>query len=171
VDLEKRVLKVGKSKTENGTDRPIPLTQPAWAALELWASRFSDRQPEHFVFPSCENGKIDLAQPVSHWRTAWSRACKDAGLPGLGFHSLRHSAVTKLLENGVPFAVVAQIAGWAPSTAVRMAKRYGHIRPEIQRAALDKIATDEILPRPKIARGGDNIGYSRSDVLTSVLRN
>jgi hypothetical protein len=51
---------------------------------------------------------------------------------------------TKLLENGTAFAVVAQILGWSASTAVRMAKRYGHIRPEVQRQALEGTATTEI---------------------------
>jgi hypothetical protein len=44
------------------------------------------------------------------------------------------------------FAVVAQILGWSASTAVRMTKRYGHIRPEVQRQALVAAATSEIQP-------------------------
>jgi integrase len=67
-----------------------------------------------------------------------------SSIAGLRFHDLRHTAATKLLENGAPFAVVAQILGWSASTAVRMAKRYGHIRPEVQRRALDGITTAEI---------------------------
>jgi hypothetical protein len=46
-----------------------------------------------------------------------------------------------MLENGVPIATVAQVLGWSASTAIRMAKRYGHIRPEAQRQALEGIAT------------------------------
>jgi len=34
----------------------------------------------------------------------------------------------------------------APQRTVRMAKRYGHIRPEVQRQALDAVATAEIGP-------------------------
>jgi integrase len=49
------------------------------------------------------------------------------------FHDLRHSTATKLLEQGTPVAVVAQILGWSASTAVRVATRFGHIRPEAQR--------------------------------------
>ena len=37
--------------------------------------------------------------------------------------------------------LVSQILGWSASTAVRMAKRYGHIRPEVQRQALVAVAT------------------------------
>jgi integrase len=144
LNLGDRLLKVGDSKTDAGKGRPVPLTQPAWAALQIWASRFADRNPEHFVFPACENGQIDLDQPIANWRSAWRRACGEAGLVGLRFHDLRHTAATKLLEKGTPIAVVAQILGWSASTAVRMAKRYGHIRPEVQRHALDAVATLEI---------------------------
>jgi integrase len=144
LDLENRVLRVGESKTAAGKGRPIPLTQPAWAALDMWASRFPDRKPEYFVFPACENGRIDSQRPIANWRTAWRRACREAGLDGLRFHDLRHTAATKLLEEGTPIAVVAHILGWSASTAVRMAKRYGHIRPEVQRQALNAVATAEI---------------------------
>ena len=135
---------VGESKTEAGSGRAVPLVQPAWAVLAFWASRFPNRPPEHFVFLACETGKIDPEWPIANWRTAWRRACRQAHLPGLGFHDLRHTAATKLLEQGTPFAVVAQILGWAASTAVRMAKRTGHIRPEVQRQALEAVATPEI---------------------------
>ena len=111
LDLENRVLKVGESKTEAGKGRPVPLTQPAWAALDVWASRSPDRKPEHFVFPACENGQVDPQRPIVNWRTAWRRACREAALDGLRFHDLRHMAATKLLEQGTPIAVVAQILG------------------------------------------------------------
>ena len=62
-------------------------------------------------------------------------------LEGIRFHDLRHSAATKMLENGVPLATVTQVLGWSASTAIRMAKRYGHIRPEAQRQALESIVT------------------------------
>jgi integrase len=63
-------------------------------------------------------------------------------LAGLRIHDLRHTAATKLLELGTPIVVVAQILGWSASTAVRMTKRYGHIRPETQRRALDAVAME-----------------------------
>jgi len=144
VDLASRVLIVGESKTDAGRGRPIPLIQPAWAALEMWACRFPRRKAGQFVFPACENGQMDPERPIENWRTAWRHACKEAKLGRLRFHDLRHTAATKLLEQGTPFAIVAQILGWSASTAVRMAKRYGHIRPEVQRAALEGIATAEI---------------------------
>lgn len=43
------------------------------------------------------------------------------------FHDLRRPAVTRMLEAGVPRSVVATVMGWSAATAIRMAKRYGHI--------------------------------------------
>jgi len=143
VDLTKRILRVGESKTKAGAGRYVPLNQPAWAALETWAARFPNHSPKEFVFPSCENGAICAERPIENWRTAWRSVCRAADLRGLRFHDLRHTTVTKLLEHGVPYATVAQVLGWSASTAVRMAKRYGHIRPDAQRRAVDSIATTQ----------------------------
>jgi integrase len=57
------------------------------------------------------------------------------------FHDLRHTGCTRILEAGVPFGVVAEIMGWSASTAVRMAKRYGHIGQAARREAVDKLAS------------------------------
>ncbi len=46
-----------------------------------------------------------------------------------------------MLEAGVPFSVVSDIMGWSASTAVRMAKRYGHIGHSARREAVDKLAS------------------------------
>jgi integrase len=51
VDMIRRVLVAG-IKSKAGKDRPVPLTQPAWAALDLWRSRFPQPKPDDFIFPS-----------------------------------------------------------------------------------------------------------------------
>ena len=53
------------------------------------------------------------------------------------FHDLRHNAVTRLLEGGIPYPVVASMMGWSAATAIRMAKRYGHIGSNALRDAAD----------------------------------
>ena len=55
------------------------------------------------------------------------------------WHDLRHTAVTRLLENGQTLPVVASIMGWSPSTTVRMAQRYGHISTDARRAAMESM--------------------------------
>jgi hypothetical protein len=64
--------------------------------------------------------------PIGSWKTAWKNARKTAKVT-CRFHDLRHSAVTRLLEAGVSFPIVASLLGWSPTTTTKMAKRYGHI--------------------------------------------
>jgi integrase len=94
LDLKNRVLKVSESKTEAGRSRPIPLVQPAWAALDMWASRFPDRKPDQFVFPRCENGRIEPERPIENWRTAWRKACSNADW--LGYASTIYGILQQL---------------------------------------------------------------------------
>ena len=94
IDLFKRTLRVGKSKTEGGSGRPIPLNALVYAALVKWAGRFPESKPEHYVFPTCENAridtqhpgpsKIDPSRPIKSWRTAWRTATRTVKCPKCG---------------------------------------------------------------------------------------
>ena len=72
--------------------------------------------------------------------------------------SLRHSAVTRLLEHGVSFPIVASLLGWSPSTTTKMATRYGHIGNAAHRAAV--AALD---PAAGQRDGGTNEGTASAD--------
>jgi hypothetical protein len=68
------------------------------------------------------------------------QAKADSAKPALlrcRFHDLRHTAVTRLLEGGIPYPVVASMVGWSAATAIRMAKRYGHNGSQALRDAAD----------------------------------
>jgi integrase len=54
---------------------------------------------------------------------AWQKAKKRAGVD-ITFHELRHTWATRMLEEGVPEAIVAELGGW---TSTRMLKTYSHI--------------------------------------------
>ena len=60
------------------------------------------------------------------------------------FHDLRHTAVSRMLNAGVPIAKVAKIASWSPATMVRMAARYGHFSLNELRGAVESISGAEI---------------------------
>jgi integrase len=137
VDLIHRSLIVGKSKTEVGSGRIIPLNQSAAAVLAMWASRTPGASPEHFVFPACENHKINPGKPIASFRTAWRNATKTAGLPGLRFHDLRHTAITKLAESLTSEQTIMAIAG---HVSRRMLEHYSHIRMEAKRTAVEVIS-------------------------------
>ena len=174
VDFVARILIVGKSKSTAGTGRAIPLNARIRTVLEMWASQFPSRQPVHFVFPHEKYGAAgeegafgftagtviydtDPSRPIGNWKEAWGKARARAGeilgrateeqeLESLQcrFHDLRHTAVTRLLEAGVPYPVVASIMGWSAATAIRMAKRYGHIGNQALRAAADVLGETKL---------------------------
>ncbi len=149
-DFAARSVTVGKSKTEFGTGRFIPLNSRAWAVLEFWASNFPNRQPSHYVFPAERYGAAgddfkacaydtDPTSPIGRWKEAWEAAKKRAGVQ-CRFHDLRHTGCTRMLEAGVAFSVLATLMGWSAATTVRMAKRYGHIGQTALRSAVEAIS-------------------------------
>lgn len=150
IDFMNRTVTVWATKTEAGTGRVIPLNHRAFATLQGWATNFTDRKSEHFVFPSEHYGiagndrklhakTMDPNQPIGEIKTAWDAAKKSAGVK-CRFHDLRHAACIRLLERGAPLPVVASIMGWSASTTAKMAKRYGHIGSDVQRIALDALS-------------------------------
>jgi integrase len=169
VDLVNESVTVGKSKTAQGSGRSVPLNARALKAITEWVREFPDRKPSHYVFPSEKVGvatddripsvfDTDPTKPMGSWKVAWTTARKNASV-SCRFHDLRHTTVTRLLERGVPFAVVATIMGWSPATSVRMVKRYGHIGQSAQRQAMSLLDSS---PTEKQQRSG------RSDTAAPV---
>jgi integrase len=146
IDFEKRTVTVGRSKTQAGTGRVIPLNQPAFDALAKWAGRLVEAKADDFVFPACEAAgierehpdkeRIDPTKPITSWRSAWRAALKRAKLP-IRFHDLRHTCITKLAEAQVSEQTLMAIAG---HVSRKMIEHYSHIRMEAKRTALDAIA-------------------------------
>jgi integrase len=146
IDFEKRTVSVGRAKTQAGSGRVIPLNQPAFDALVKWAGRLVESNAEDYAFPACEAAgierehpdreRIDPAQPIKSWRSAWRAALKRAGLQ-LRFHDLRHTCITKLAESQASEQTLMAIAG---HVSRKMIEHYSHIRMEAKRTALDAIA-------------------------------
>ena len=96
-------------------------------ACQLW-------QDTGFVFVT------DIGEPCDPRNAlrALHAAAARPGLPGVGLHTLRHSAASVMLTHGVPLTVVSQILGH--SGIAITADVYGHVAPEVSRAALDVLA-------------------------------
>src|SRR5207248_7258245 len=52
VDLTRRTITVGQSKTDAGEGRVVPMSPLLLSTLTAWAAQFPDRKLSHFVFPS-----------------------------------------------------------------------------------------------------------------------
>jgi integrase len=162
VDFANRCLKWGKDKTPAGTGRVVPLSPRAVTVLQFWATNFPNREPGHFVFGTESYGGAgdkltaitfgsDPTEPVGSIKEAWEfakvRAArilagkpdskeKIAPLP-CRFHDLRHTAITRWINRGVPLQKVAKIVGWSTSQMVRMAAIYGHFTLDDLREAVE----------------------------------
>ena len=138
--IEKKTLTVGKSKTQAGTGRVIPLNITAIAALEAHAGwytqRFGECRPEWFVFAFGKPLPRDPTRPITSFKTAWTRVRQKAGVKGR-WHDNRHTLVTELAESGAGDEVIMSIAGHVSRA---MLSRYSHVRMEAKRRALDEIA-------------------------------
>ena len=175
VDFINRTLEIPKSKTEAGV-RLVPLTEEAYDALlklRRRAEMFGPVEQSHFVFAAFrsrfrfENRKgarggmtkemqisaFDPTHPVGSWRTAWRTLTKKAGLKGLRFHDLRHTAISALGEAGVPDRVIMDLAG---HVSTRMLRRYSHIQLEAKRAAIQALSNrPQIVPSAGVSKGAN----------------
>ncbi len=137
-DAEKRILHIRTSKNETST-RVIPLNESAFDAVTRMVRRadlLGHVAPEHYLWCANQHHKFDPTKPESKWDTAWQALRDAAGLPGLRFHDLRHTVVTRLLEAGEPDHVVESITG---HLSRRMLEHYSHIRINAKKAALDRL--------------------------------
>ena len=55
----------------------------------------------------------DPTKPIASIEEVWEEA-KKAGVK-CRFHDLKHTAVSRILDAGVPIAKIAKIVGWSPS--------------------------------------------------------
>jgi integrase len=148
IDFAKRILTVGKSKTDAGEGRTIPLNAELLSTLTAHASwytrKFGMSKPQWYVFPGRigkpKQGKkrpFDPTRPVSTLKTAWRNVKKKAGVEGR-FHDTRHTLITDLAEGGAGDQTIMDIAG---HVSRQMLARYSHIRMEAKRKALEGIKT------------------------------
>lgn len=170
VDLLNRTLKVGRTKTEGGSGRVVPLNSVAHAAMVRWAGRFPAAAQEDYIFPACEDarldcekpnaGNIDPSHPIKTWRTAWRRALTDAKLQ-IRFHDLRHCCITKLAESQASEGTIMAISGHLSRT---MLEHYSHIRMAAKRAALESIVTpsENIVFREGVNQNVHQLSTARS---------
>lgn len=135
-------LTVQDSKTRAGEKRTVPLSAVACAALTEWLPYFKGRTPESYVFPAYRLGagfdvtrlwELNLDAPMGSFETAWKAARRKAKVK-CRWHDLRHTFVSRLLEN--PAVSEATVKALAGHVSQKMLERYGHIRAEAARAAI-----------------------------------
>lgn len=138
VDLKRHVAHL--PLTKNGTARDVPLSPAAGALLAALPRRIDGR-----VFVKNGTSLSDaFRRATDRARVLYVKECEAKGehpdkgfLVDLRLHDVRHSAVTRLFEQGFNIMEVAAISG---HKTLAMLKRYTHLKAEDLAAKLAKVA-------------------------------
>lgn len=93
-----------------------------------------------FVFT---NAKFKRAYNVNSVSNAFRAAAERAKVEGVCFHSLRHTAVSRLVAAGVPDRVIMKIVG---HTTAAMVSRQAHLAPNSLKGSTDCLAGKDRTP-------------------------
>src|SRR3972149_237806 len=131
-------------KTKSGI-RSIRLGQATLAILREHRDRqFQEIQTDNDVM-FCGKPGVPLNRSILTKR--YKRLLKEAGLPALRFHDLRHTAASMMLHKGVSVLVVCKRLGHAKASITL--DIYGHLVPSMQELAaevMDEVTMPVSLP-------------------------
>jgi integrase len=149
VDLERRVLTVGRAKTAAGTGRQIPMNNDLFLLLtahaEWFTGRFGATRPELYVFPFGKPAPSDPTRPTTTLKTVWG-SIRDEAMVSCRLHDLRHTAATKMAEAGTPESTMLALMGHMSRA---MMERYSHIRMAAKREAVESLGFTKEPPKPE----------------------
>jgi len=142
-------------ETKNGALRVLPLPQFALGVLQsLPFGKAGD-----LVFRGVDPGRLSVYT---------KRVFLRLGIPDASFHTLRHTAASWLVMEGVDLYAVGQILG---HKTPRMTQRYAHLSPAYMAGAVSKM--DDIMGRfePRPADAGSHLVTTESPQIDQLSVN
>jgi integrase len=139
VDLFGRIATIRRSKTAAG-HRTIPLNGDAMAALARLLERaraLGSSEPEHYVFPACEERIIDPSRPQKSWRTAWRKLVRETA------RRVGREAAQQALESGK--GLRGAISAWKQAAAPIRGLRFHDLRHQAITEMAEAGASDATL--------------------------
>lgn len=127
VDFEKREILVVNPKDDE--DRVIPMCSIVYDTLVKLRLKSGQNV---YVFTNPKTGRhyVEI-------KSAFKKACKDAGIEDLTFHDLRHTFASRLVAKGNDLNTVKELMGHSKLTTTQ---RYLHSSAELKRVAVDSLA-------------------------------
>lgn len=122
VDFERARISLPPHVTKTKKGRVLPILKGDMLNLLLDAKRRRDEgwPDSPWVFSRA-------GERIRDFRSAWDKAIKEAGAPGLTFHDLRRTAVRNMRRAGVPQVLRMKISGHATDS---MERRYNIVDDE-----------------------------------------
>jgi len=138
VSVETRVDAYGEfDTTKSGAGRrTVPIGKAIIDQLKTWKASSKHNGFDDFVFTDSRGGFI---RHTNFMKRDWKPLIAKTNAPDIGWHALRHYAISTWIEAGLSPKAVQTLAGHA-SYAITM-NRYGHLFPsDDHKAAFDRIA-------------------------------
>lgn len=99
VDFAERTLTIRAENAKTARPRIIGMTPRLYDELStLWQGSSLDAHDQIF----------GLSYTI---KTGWKSICNEAGIEGLRFHDLRHTAITRMVQTRQPSAVIMKVSG------------------------------------------------------------
>lgn len=154
IESDPPLFRVPKNMKNLNRPRTIPLNERGAEIMRRMLRRahsLGSTQPHHYLFPfRHKNRRFEPTRPATQSWLKWQwNHLIDAAMEAkvISFrikpHNLRHQAITKLLDNGVPIETVRELAGHGVDSVVT--RHYYHGRVERLKSAVDLISP----PKPK----------------------
>jgi integrase len=99
-----------------------------------------------WVFPGDAIGK-----PVREVRRFWVKVQKEADLPDVRIHDLRHTFASLLVSGGASLEIIGRLLG---HSQMQTTQRYAHLMESPLRAGVDSVASI-FRPRPQLVHDND----------------
>ena len=140
MNLPAQILTVSSEGSKNRyRQRTIPLREPQtlWAMEHLIkrAWELGSRDPDHYIFPFVlgHNPVPHRPMSVQGLKKPWQEVRQATGLLQFRMYDTRHTAITRLAENGVPVTVIMDLAG---HISPRMTQHYTHVSEQAKVIAM-----------------------------------
>jgi len=117
VDMDRKTLTILASHSKGNKTRTIPLNTEAHAVLDT----IKPKSAAGLIFKSPKTGGR-----FTNVKKAWAEITKNAAIPNLRWHDLRHDFASQLVMKGVPLFTVQQLMG---HSTPKMTMRYAKLAP------------------------------------------
>jgi integrase len=99
VDFDNRLIHLRATTTKTATARIVGITQRLYDELQkLWEDS-----------PKIDD--LEVFGGIGSIKKSFASLCDDAGVHGFRFHDCRHTAITRMIDAGMPTAKVMKISG------------------------------------------------------------
>lgn len=113
--------KAGKRKVSLGSVAVSHLERHRQKQAEIRQAAGEKWREHDLIFPTTVGTPLDCGRVLQEFK----RILKNAGLPNLRFHDLRHTSVSLLLEHGIPVTTVQRRVGHSKPSVTT--DTYGHM--------------------------------------------